>query len=122
MNFLLDVGISPRLGALLELDGHAFRYVPQHFSNRLSDSEILEIARHADEVIITHDLDFGKLLAFSGHTVPSVILFRIHHINADIFYSLLKALWPEIEEPLKRGAFVVVEEHAVRIRVLPMLG
>jgi len=121
MNFLLDVGISPRLGDLLELDGHAFRYIPEHFSNTLSDSEILEVARHANEVIITHDLDFGKLLAFSGHAAPSVILFRIHHINADIFYSLLQALWLEIEAPLKRGAFVVVEEHSVRIRTLPML-
>ncbi len=122
MNFLLDVGISPQLGALLELDGHSYRYVPRHFSNRLSDSEILEIARQADEVIITHDLDFGKLLAFSGHATPSVILFRIHHINANIFHALLSTLWPSIEEPLRRGAFIVVEEHAVRIRELPILG
>lgn len=29
MRFLLDVGISPRLGKLLEADGHDFRYVPK---------------------------------------------------------------------------------------------
>ena len=45
MKFLLDVGISPRLGALLEQSGHTFRFVPDHYSNRLSDAEILEAAR-----------------------------------------------------------------------------
>ncbi|HRI60552.1 MAG TPA: DUF5615 family PIN-like protein [Saprospiraceae bacterium] len=122
MKFLLDVGISPKLGKLLEADGHTFRYFPHHYSNKLPDSEILEIARYEGEVIITHDLDFGKLIAFSRHNHPSIILFRIHHINAEIFYRLLKESWPLIAEPLERGAFVVIEEKSVRIRELPIIN
>lgn len=41
MKFLLDVGISPKLGKLLQADGHTFRYVPHHYSNKLPDSDIL---------------------------------------------------------------------------------
>lgn len=93
MKFLLDVGISPALGRLLESNGHTFRYVPDHYSNRSSDKEILEIARQNDETIITHDLDFGTNLAFSGHDKPSVILFRIHHINAELFFKLISENW-----------------------------
>jgi len=120
MKFLLDVGISPALGQLLEVNGHEFRYLPDHFSNKTSDSGILEIARQAEEVIITHDLDFGRLLAFSGERMPSVILFRIHHINAEVFHELLVQNWEIIAEPLATGALVVIEMESIRVRMLPI--
>ena len=53
MKFLLDVGISPALGNKLEAAGHEFRYLPDHYSNKSTDSEILEIALEAGEIIIT---------------------------------------------------------------------
>ena len=121
MKFLLDVGISPRLGSLLEAEGHEFRYLPEHFSNKTPDSDILKIALDAGEVIITHDLDFGKLLAFSGNSLPSVILFRVHNINAKIFHELLSQCWEQIQEPLEVGAFVVIEIESVRVRILPII-
>lgn len=120
MKFLLDVGISPALGRLLEAEGHEFRYLPDYFSNKTSDSGILEIALEAGEVIITHDLDFGKLLAFSSQNLPSVILFRIHHINAKVFYDLLRECWEQIAEPIDKGAFIVIETESVRVRMLPI--
>ncbi|MDO8368884.1 MAG: DUF5615 family PIN-like protein [Saprospiraceae bacterium] len=120
MKFLLDVGISPALGSLLEAEGHEFRYLPNHFSNKTPDSGILEIALESEEVIITHDLDFGKLLAFSGNRLPSVVLFRIHHISAKVFYELLRECWDQIAEPLAIGAFVVIEMESVRVRTLPI--
>jgi predicted nuclease of predicted toxin-antitoxin system len=120
MKFLLDVGISPFLGRLLEAEGHEFRYLPDHFSNKTPDSGILEIARQAGETIITHDLDFGKILAFSGDSMPSVILFRIHHIHAEVFHELLNQSWEHIAEPLATGALVVIETESIRIRMLPI--
>ncbi len=120
MNFLLDVGISPTLGILLESEGHGFRYLPDYFSNKTPDSSILEIALEAGEVIITHDLDFGKLLAFSKQNQPSVILFRIHHINPIIFYERLIKSWEYIEEPLAQGALIVIENESIRVRMLPI--
>lgn len=82
----------------------------------------LKIARQEGEIVITHDLDFGKLLAFSSQNRPSVILFRIHHINAEIFYKLLRESWSLIVEPLSKGAFVVIEEKSVRVRELPIIS
>jgi predicted nuclease of predicted toxin-antitoxin system len=120
MKFLLDVGITPKLGVLLEADGHEFRYVPDFYSNKISDADILEIARQHHEVVITHDLDFGTQLAFSAQLMPSVILFRIHHIDETRFYQLITTHWLVIEAPLKNGAFVVIESNAIRIRDLPI--
>jgi predicted nuclease of predicted toxin-antitoxin system len=70
--------------------------------------------------MITHDLDFGELLAFSRDNKPSVILFRIHYINVLLFYTLIKQNWSTINEPLENGALVVIEENNIRIRKLPI--
>lgn len=35
------------------------------------------------ETILTHDLDYGHLLAFSGETAPSVIIFRLRITHPD---------------------------------------
>ena len=40
------------------------------------DERIVDIALKNNDVIITHDLDFGRILAFSNHSHPSVIIFR----------------------------------------------
>jgi predicted nuclease of predicted toxin-antitoxin system len=120
MKFLLDVGITPQLGQLLESDGHIFRYVPHCYSTRISDAEIMAVAHEHGEVVITHDLDFGTLLAFSHAPSPSVILFRLHQINADIFYRRICQHWGDIHGPLQQGALVVIELYGVRIRRLPI--
>jgi predicted nuclease of predicted toxin-antitoxin system len=120
MKFLLDVGISPQLGRLLETQGHSFRYVPDYYSNQLTDSQILVIAKQHSEVVIAHDLDFGMQLSFSGADSPSVIIFRIHHVSAAIFFSLLMNCWETVKEPLESGALIVIDETSVRIRLLPI--
>jgi predicted nuclease of predicted toxin-antitoxin system len=120
MKFLLDVGISPRLGKLLMTNGHTYRYIPEHYSKKSSDETIMEIAIENEEVIITHDLDFGALLAFSKNARPSTILFRIHHIVPELFYNLIVNNWKTIEEPLKKGALVIIENNNIRIRRLPI--
>lgn len=121
MKFLLDVGISPRLGELLIQKGHSYRHMPNFYSPKTDDSDILKIAVENQEVIITHDLDFGALLAFSGDNRPSTILFRIHNIVPQLFYDLIVDNWTTIEQPLHEGALVIIETHSVRIRKLPLI-
>jgi len=40
------------------------------------DVEIMAEVGRNHETILTHDLDYGHLLAFSGETAPFVIIFR----------------------------------------------
>ncbi len=84
-----------------------------------SDESILQKAYNADEIIITHDTDFGKLLSFKNTAKPSVILFRIDKINAGFFFKLLHENWLSIETILTEGAFVVFEKDKLRTRKLP---
>ena len=122
MKFLLDVGISPRLGKMLEAREHSYRYLSDYYSGKTTDADILEIAIENDEIVITHDLDFGSLLAFSRKNRPSVILFRIHHIQPELFYSLIMDNWSTIEQPLLEGSLVIIESNSIRIRPLPIVS
>ena len=120
MKFLLDVHFGPSFLGLLETKGHKCRLVVHAGHPKMIDSEILDMAYEAGEVVITHDLDFGKLLAFSGKPGPSVIIFRLKHINNELFFDLLTACWNQIEAPLLNGALIIVEPDAVRIRNSPI--
>jgi predicted nuclease of predicted toxin-antitoxin system len=87
---------------------------------RASDASILAEAKGQGECVVTHDLDYGQLLAFSGDSAPSVLIFRLRRTDTKLLYERMTAAWGEIEEGLKGGAVVVIEEAATRIRRLPI--
>lgn len=76
VNFLLDMGISPKLIPWLEQLGHQSTHISS-LDPRALDSEILEKARQRQDIVLTSDKDFGTLLALSKSSAPSVILYRL---------------------------------------------
>ena len=120
VRFLLDMNLPRSLVRRLCDDGHAARHVADLGLDRASDAEIVKVARAAEEVILTHDLDFGQLLAFSGESRPSVIIFRFERANAATIYQRLQSIWPLVHEALANGAVVVVRDDALRVRRLPL--
>jgi len=122
MKFLLSINVPRRLGTLLATVGHEYRHVGDIGMAEANDVAIIEEAKRVQEVILTHDLDYGHLLAFSGESAPSVVILRLHNIHPDNLFSRIRDTLPEIEEPLLRGAIVVLEDAALRIRKLPIIG
>ena len=88
--------------------------------SRAEDLEIVNEARLHDEVIVTHDLDYGHLLAFSGQPKPSIIIFRTRNTKPGYMFERLKSSWIEVEKPLTAGTIVVLEDASLRIRNLPV--
>jgi predicted nuclease of predicted toxin-antitoxin system len=69
---------------------------------------------------LTHDLDFGELIAASGANIPSVIIFRLRNMNPRNVNRFIKGIITEHREALEKGAIVSVTEGQVRIRLLPL--
>ena len=120
MKFLLDMNVPRELGRRLAKEGHSWRHVADVGFARASDETIVEEARPKGEVIVTHDLDYGRLLAFSGARDPSVIIFRVRNTSARNLHDRIVRGWLEIETPLNEGAVVTIEDAALRIRMLPI--
>lgn len=87
---------------------------------RATDEAILREARAHQEVILTHDLDYGPLLALSGEPAPSAVIFRLRNTHPENVFARIMRVWADIEEPLQRGAIVVLEDAALRVRPLPI--
>ncbi|MFN8443407.1 MAG: DUF5615 family PIN-like protein [Caldilineaceae bacterium] len=120
MKFLLDMNLRRGFRNLLLKEGHSCRHVGDIRMSRASDTAIIEEARKSQEVIITFDLDFGHLLAFSGESTPSVIIFRTRNTDLSGMLSRLVDSWSELSEPLSDGAIVTIEDYSIRIRRLPI--
>ena len=114
------MNLPRELGRKLALLGHDWRHVADIGMARAADADIITSARGAGECVLTHDLDYGQLLAFSGDSAPSVVIYRLRRIDADFMFRRLADAWGEIQEPLKTGAIVIIEESASRIRRLPV--
>ena len=120
MNFLLNMNVHRDMAAPLKKRGHVCRHVGDIGLSRAKDVEIVAEAKRTGEVIITHDLDYGHLLAFSGEKAPSVIILRLRNLGLDEVLSRLDSVWKEIESPLMDGAIVSLSDKSLRIRNLPI--
>ena len=121
MRFLVDANVSPRLAALLRNEGHDAVAVRDVGLAHASDDEILDHALGNDRVIISHDTDFGSLLAFRRLSAPSFILMRSSDpLTVEQQAELILANLVSVREDLNAGAIVVFARGHLRSRRLPL--
>jgi predicted nuclease of predicted toxin-antitoxin system len=120
MRFLADMGISPKTVSFLQDLGYQATHLHQEGLDRLSDSEILEKARREGRILLTHDLDFGDLLAASKAKFPSVVIFRLRNMRPERLNLHLHSILSQHAKGLEHGVIVKVAEGGIRIRNLPL--
>ncbi len=118
MRFLADMGISPKVVDILERLGHQAVHLQQQGLHRLRDSAILEQARKEGCILLTHDLDFGDLLAARGADLPSVIIFRLRNMRPERVELYLLNIVSRYPKALEDGTIITVTEGRVRVRNL----
>jgi len=70
MKFMLDMGISPKTAIFLRNLGYDAIHLHDRESDRSTDPAVLQMARNEEPILLTHDLDFGELIAASGANAP----------------------------------------------------
>ena len=120
--FLADPGMSPKLVDFLQDLGHLAIHLQQQGLYRLKDSEILEKACKEGRTSLTHDLDFGDLLAASGADLASLVIFRLRNMRPEHVNRYLLEIISQYRESLDHGAVITVTEGRIRLRDLPPHG
>jgi predicted nuclease of predicted toxin-antitoxin system len=69
----------------------------------LDDPAILSKTGQEQRVLLTHDLDFGELVAASAAKLPSVITFRLRNMRPDNVNRHLQAFINRHHECFNRG-------------------
>ena len=86
----------------------------------MPDPDILAKALGEERIVLTHDLDFGELVAASGSKLPSVITFRLRNMHPDRVNHYLQEIIGKHQEVLEQGAAISVTEGRLRVRSLPI--
>jgi len=73
-----------------------------------------------DRVVITHDLDFGGILAVTQAKGPSVFQVRTQNVRPDHLAPTLIPVLRDHQAQLQSGALVVGDEAKSRVRILPL--
>lgn len=120
MRFLTDMGISHRSVAFLNSPGYDAVHLHDEGLDRLSDADILAKAQSESRIVITHDLDFGDLIAASKAHLPSAITLRLCNMSADRVNRYLGIVISNYQERLNAGAIISVTERHIRVRALPI--
>ncbi|MDJ0579468.1 DUF5615 family PIN-like protein [Crocosphaera sp.] len=120
MKFLADMGISQKTLEWLRNQGYNTVHLREEGLQRLDDEAILIKAKNEERIILTMDLDFTNLLAWSKDILPSVIIFRLGNENYDKINPQLEKVIGQCENELLTGAIISVSDGAFRVRNLPI--
>jgi len=79
MRFLCDMGVSLKVVQWLREQGHEVTHLRDEGLRTLPNGEIFAKALSEQRVILTFDLDFGEITAFSRDERTSVVVFRLRN-------------------------------------------
>jgi predicted nuclease of predicted toxin-antitoxin system len=120
VKLLLDMNLAPQWCGVLAREGFEAVHWSTVGDGRATDSAIMAWARDNGRVVVTHDLDFGALLAATQADGPSVVQIRAQDALPDALAQLLVAALHQHETDLDTGALVVVDQAKARVRLLPL--
>ena len=75
---------------------------------------------HRAEPDVTHDLDFGRIVALSGRSVPSIVTLRLSDMTPRRVNAAIGTVLVEAAQSLERGALVTITDTGIRVRELPI--
>jgi predicted nuclease of predicted toxin-antitoxin system len=120
MKLLVDMNLSPRWVGVLAGAGVDAVHWSAVGAQDAPDTEIMAYAAAKDFVVLTHDLDFGAILAATHGEKPSVVQLRADDVNPDVVGPRVLAAIRQMEAELQAGALLTVDSNRTRLRLLPL--
>ncbi len=125
LSFLADENISPESAAHLEALGYPCRSLCREGPRRLSDREIVALAKREGQVILTHDLDpstssghrFGQIYYFAEEGQVGILVLRLHHQTVEAVNDVLQRFLRSeaLTEQQLRKSLVILSETTYRV-------
>jgi predicted nuclease of predicted toxin-antitoxin system len=121
MKVLLDMNISPEWVAHFYAAGFACVHWAEIGQVTADDRDIFAWAAENDHVVVTHDLDFGAILAATNAAAPSVVQIRMQRwLPEDEDAHRIIRYVHEYAAELEEGALISIDEGRHKVRLLPI--
>jgi predicted nuclease of predicted toxin-antitoxin system len=119
MKLLVDMNLSPGWVKLLRDAGREADHWSHIGRPNAADSEVMAYAAARAFVVLTHDLDFGAILAVTRGEKPSVVQIRNQDVAVEGLGQTVVAALRLLAGELERGALLTIESDRTRVRLLP---
>ncbi len=119
LSIVIDVNLSPEWSPYLIASGVRAEHWSTIGPVWASDVEIMSWAVNHGRVVLTHDLDFGTLLALTHAEGPSVVTIRSRRVLPDDVGPDVVDVLRKFNDLLLAGALVVYDQRHSRVRLLP---
>jgi predicted nuclease of predicted toxin-antitoxin system len=120
VKLLIDMNLAPNWVRVLANTGHDARHWSEVGDQRASDTEIMAYALRHGLIVLTHDLDFGDIVAATGGAGPSVVQIRAEDVRvATIALQVVRAL-ETCSTAVADGALLSADVDRARLRLLPL--
>lgn len=120
MRLLVDMNLSPRWVDLLAAAGIEAAHWSSLGAANAPDPLIMAYARAHDFVVLTHDLDFGGILAATHGEKPSVVQIRAEDVSPDVIGGQVIDALRQMAAELEEGALLTIDPSRTRLRILPL--
>jgi predicted nuclease of predicted toxin-antitoxin system len=120
MKLLIDMNLSPRWVNLLTDAGIDATHWSTLGSTNAPDVEIVAFARTNGYVVLTHDLDFGAILAATQGDKPSVVQIRSEDVSPNVIGTSVIDALRQMSAELDEGALLTIDPSRTRLRLLPL--
>jgi predicted nuclease of predicted toxin-antitoxin system len=121
MRILIDMNLSPTWATFLSEAEIAATHWSAIGPPNAPDQILMAHAAAHDFVVLTHDLDFGAILAASKETGPSVVQIRSDDLDIASIGEAVVAALRMAKAELAAGALITVEPGRTRLRILPLV-
>lgn len=120
MRLLVDMNLSPRWVTLFDGVGIKAAHWSMIGAHDAPDRRIMAYAAEHDYVVLTHDLDFGAILAATKGEKPSVVQIRAGNVSPDAIGPQVVAALRQMTTELQQGALLTIDMSRTRMRLLPL--
>jgi predicted nuclease of predicted toxin-antitoxin system len=120
MKVLFDMNLSPRWVDLLIGEGVEAAHWSTLGSGNASDRVIMAYAKTNDYIVLTHDLDFGAILAATQGEKPGVVQTRAELLSPNVIGKQVILALRQRALELQDGALPTVDTDRTRLRLLPL--
>jgi predicted nuclease of predicted toxin-antitoxin system len=120
MKILVDMNLSPTWVDYLSKNGTEAVHWSSVGPPDAPDTQIITYAKAHDFTVLTNDLDFGFILAFTRDKKPSVIQTRTGALNPNSIGEIVIKAINLITSDIDQGALVTIDQHKTRVTLLPL--
>ena len=120
MKLLIGMNLSPRWTTLLRKAGYEAEHWSVVGAHDAPDADIMTFARTNGYIVLTHDLDFGAILAATRDDSPSVVQIRADDVSPDAIGEVVIKGLQRMRDELEAGALLTIDPMRLRLRLLPV--